>query len=72
MGEAELLVGGAGDFDAGPGKVARLDASQLTTSSGAGMPTAPTTVLTSTDIGSASNIAFYPAPAGLGLAASLP
>ncbi|MBK7858874.1 MAG: hypothetical protein IPJ65_09700 [Archangiaceae bacterium] len=54
------------------GKLARLDATQLTTSSGSGSPTAPETVLTSSDIGSAANVAFYPAPAGLPLFHALP
>ncbi len=53
------------------GKLARLDASQLMTSSGPGAPTAPQTVLSSSDMAYASNLALFPAPAGLPLAHSM-
>ncbi|MBX3191588.1 MAG: SMP-30/gluconolactonase/LRE family protein [Labilithrix sp.] len=54
------------------GKVARLAASQLGTSSGPGAPTIPETILTSDNIGSAGALAFYPAPSALPLFAKLP
>lgn len=54
------------------GKIARLTASQLATSSGAGAPTIPETIVSSADIGSAGALAFYPAPAALPLFAALP
>lgn len=47
------------------GKVARLAPSQLGTSTNAGDPTIPETVVTSADIGYAGGLAFFPAPAGL-------
>ncbi|MBL8949361.1 MAG: hypothetical protein JNK82_01195 [Myxococcaceae bacterium] len=50
------------------GKVVRLDASQLSTSSNGGNPTAPQVVLSSADIAYASNMAFFPAAANLPLA----
>jgi sugar lactone lactonase YvrE len=54
------------------GKFGRLGPTQLDTSTGAGAPTAPETVITSADIGSAVNLAFYPAPASLPLFHGLP
>jgi len=74
LGVSALLEGMAFDEAGGlwvafsAGKLARLDASQLMTSSGPGAPTAPQTVLSSADMGYASNLAFYPAPAALPLA----
>jgi sugar lactone lactonase YvrE len=65
-GEGGLWSAGAG------GTVVRLAPGQLDVSSGAGMPTMPSVILTSTDIGSAANLAFYPAPAGLPLFHALP
>jgi sugar lactone lactonase YvrE len=49
------------------GKVARLAADQLGTSTGAGDPTIPQTIVTSADIGYAGGLAFFPAPAALPL-----
>jgi sugar lactone lactonase YvrE len=49
------------------GKIARLAPTQLGTSTGAGEPTIPETILTSSDIGSAGALAFFPAPATLPL-----
>lgn len=54
------------------GRLARLDASQLSTSTDARAPTPPQTVLSSSDLAYGSNLAFYPAPAGLPLISSLP
>jgi sugar lactone lactonase YvrE len=54
------------------GKVARLAPAQLGTSSGAGSPTTPDTIVTSADIGSAGAMAFFPAPAALPIYARLP
>jgi sugar lactone lactonase YvrE len=54
------------------GKIARLGPAQLTSSSGPGAPTTPETVITSSDLGHASNIALYPAPAGTPLFHRLP
>lgn len=54
------------------GKVARVDPSQLTQSTGAGSPTVPQMVITSADIGSAVALAFYPSPAALPLYSSVP
>jgi streptogramin lyase len=49
------------------GQIARLGADQLGTSTGPGAPTAPATILTSADLGSASALALFPAPANLPL-----
>jgi streptogramin lyase len=49
------------------GKVARVAPEQLGTSTGAGDPTIPTTIVTSADIGYAGGLAFFPAPAALPL-----
>lgn len=49
------------------GKIARLDPTQLGTSTLPGAPTIPMTIVTSADIGSAGGMAFFPAPAGLPL-----
>jgi hypothetical protein len=49
------------------GKIARLAPGQLATSSGAGAPTIPSTIITSADIGSTGALAFFPAPANLPL-----
>lgn len=54
------------------GTIVRLAPAQLDVSSSAGAPTTPETLLKSTDIGSAVNLAFYPAPAGLPLYSALP
>lgn len=54
------------------GKLARLDPSQLTTSTGAGAPTVPQTVITSAEVGSVGNVALYPAPASSPLYHRLP
>lgn len=52
------------------GELARLDPSQLTASSGPGAPTIPATVLKSSAIGNAQNVAFYAAPPSSGLSAA--
>ena len=73
IGVTALLEGAAFDEGGGlwitgsQGKFARLAPSQLGTSSGAGNPTVPQTIITSADIGSAAGMAFYPAPAGVPL-----
>jgi sugar lactone lactonase YvrE len=54
------------------GKIARLDRSQLGTSSGTGAPTVPMTIISSSDIGNVSNVALWPAPAALPLFHALP
>lgn len=56
----------------GSGQLARLGPTQLTTSSVAGSPTAPATIIEATDIGYLGGLALYPAPAGLPLFHSLP
>lgn len=53
------------------GKVGRVAAAQLTTSTTQGSPTVPDVVVSSPDIGSAGAIAFYPAPAALPLYGSV-
>lgn len=78
LGVLALLEGFAFDGEGGlwsagsGGTIVRLAPAQLDVSSGAGMPTMPATILTSADIGSAANLAFYPAPAGLPLFHALP
>ncbi len=78
LGVLAILEGFAFDGEGGlwsagrGGTVLRLAPAQLDVSSTAGMPTLPETVLTSADLGSASNLAFYPAPAGLPLFHALP
>ena len=78
LGVTALLEGFAFDGEGGlwsagsGGTIFRLAPSQLDVSTGAGMPTMPATTITSADIGSAENPAFYPAPAGLPLYHSLP
>lgn len=78
LGVLALLEGFAFDeegglWSAGPGgKIVRLAPAQLDVSSGPGSPTTPETILTSADIGSAGNLALYPAPAGLPLFHALP
>ncbi len=78
LGVLALLEGFAFDGEGGlwsagsGGTVVRLAPAQLDVSSGAGMPTMPATILTSADIGSASNLAFYPSPACLPLFHALP
>ncbi len=78
LGVLALLEGFAFDGEGGlwsagsGGTIVRLAPAQLDVSSNSGMPTLPSTVLTSGDIGSASNLAFYPAPVGLPLFHSLP
>lgn len=51
----------------GAGKIARLAPAQLGTSTTYAAPTVPERVFTSTDIGSAGDIAIFPAPAALPL-----
>jgi sugar lactone lactonase YvrE len=78
LGVTALLEGMA--FDEGGGlwvtftsrKIARLTPTQLTMSSGPGSPTMPDRIISSPDMGSADGLVFYPAPAGLPLASSLP
>lgn len=78
LGVLALLEGFAFDEEGGlwsagaAGKLIRLAPTQLDVSSGPGAPTLPATVLSSTDIGSAANLALYPAPSGLPLFHSLP
>lgn len=78
LGVAALLEGFAFDGEGGlwsagsSGTIVRLAPAQLDVSSGAGMPTMPSTIIDSADLGSAENLAFYPAPAGLPLYHSLP
>ena len=54
------------------GKFARVAASQLGTSTNAGNPTVPQTIISSADVGYVGNLAFYPAPAALPLYHALP
>ncbi len=54
------------------GKLARFSPTQLTVSTNTGNPTVPETIITSTDIGYAADVAFYPAPAALPLFDALP
>ncbi len=54
------------------GQLIRLSPSQLTVSSTSGAPTTPERTITSEDIGSARDVAFYPAPAALPLFHALP
>ncbi|MCC6335642.1 MAG: hypothetical protein IT380_16825 [Myxococcales bacterium] len=78
LGVTALLEGFAFDGQGGlwsagsMGTFVRLAPAQLDTSSGPGMPTLPSVTITSGDVGSASNLGFYPAPAGLPLYHSLP
>lgn len=78
LGVTALLEGFAFDGQGGlwsagvAGTIVRLSPGQLDVSSGPGAPTNPDVVITSGDIGSVSNLAFYPAPAGLPLYSSLP
>lgn len=78
LGVTALLEGFAFDGQGGlwsagtAGTIVRLSPGQLDVSSGPGMPTNPEVVIRSDDIGSVSNLAFYPAPAGLPLYHSLP
>lgn len=78
IGVLSLLEGFAFDGEGGlwsagaQGTVFRLAPSQLDVSSSSGAPTTPERIITSTDVGSAENPAFYPAPAGLPLYSSLP
>lgn len=78
LGVAALLEGFAFDGEGGlwcagvGGTIVRLAPAQLDVSTEVGNATMPATVLTSSDIGSASTPAFYPAPAGLPLFHSLP
>ena len=78
IGVLALLEGFAFDGEGGlwsagaMGTLFRLAPVQLDVSSGAGAPTVPERIISSGDIGSASNVAFYPAPAGLPLYSSLP
>jgi sugar lactone lactonase YvrE len=71
--EGFAFDGQGGLWSAGvAGTVIRLAPSQLDTSSGPGMPTRPEVTISSDDVGSASNLGFYPAPAGLPLYHALP
>lgn len=78
LGVTALLYGFAFDGQGGlwsagsAGTFVRLAPAQLDVSSGPGMPTMPERVITSGDVGSVSNLAFYPAPAGLPLYHALP
>lgn len=54
------------------GSIVRLAPAQLDVSSGTGDPTTPETILNSPGLGSVSNLALYPAPAGLPLFHALP
>lgn len=54
------------------GSLIRLSPTQLSISTTSAAPTMPETVLTSADIGSTNNVAFYPAATGLPLYHSLP
>lgn len=54
------------------GSLARLSPTQLGTSSGAGDPTVPERIVSSSAFGSADHLAFYPAPAALPLYHALP
>lgn len=54
------------------GKFARIAPGQLGTSTNAGNPTVPETVISSADVGYVGNLAFYPAPAALPLYDALP
>lgn len=78
IGVLALLEGFAFDGEGGlwsagsQGHLIRLAPAQLDVDSGPGMPTVPAVVLASPDIGYVSNVAFYPAPAGLPLFHALP
>lgn len=78
IGVLALLEGFAFDGEGGlwsagsAGRLIRLAPDQLDLSTTSAMPTTPRTVLTSADIGSAVNVAFYPAPAGLPLFHAIP
>ncbi len=54
------------------GKFARLAPTQLLSSSTAGSPTTPATIIASADVGSAAFVALYPAPAALPMYHRLP
>lgn len=54
------------------GKVARLSPAQLAVSTGSGAPTTPERVISSTSLGYAEDLAFFPAPAALPLYSALP
>jgi sugar lactone lactonase YvrE len=54
------------------GKFARIAPADLGTSTNAGNPTAPGTLVSSADVGYVGNLAFYPAPAALPLYHALP
>ena len=54
------------------GQVARLTPEQLTVSTGPGAPTTPERVIRGSDLGSAADPAFFPAPKGLPLFHALP
>ena len=78
IGVLALLEGFAFDGEGGlwsagaAGTLFRLDPAQLDVSSRSGAPTVPARVITSASIGSAANLAFFPAPAGLPLYSALP
>jgi sugar lactone lactonase YvrE len=54
------------------GKIARIASSQQMTSTNAGSPTIPETIIGSADLAYADGLAFFPAPAALPLYAKLP
>jgi ligand-binding sensor domain-containing protein len=54
------------------GNVARLSATQLGTSVGAGSPVKPSVIVKSTRVGASLPVAFFPAPQGLPLYHSIP
>lgn len=56
----------------GSGQLARLSPAQLLTSTTAGSPTVPETIIQSADIGYLGGVAIYPAPAALPLYHRLP
>ncbi|MFZ5439233.1 MAG: hypothetical protein ACOZQL_04450 [Myxococcota bacterium] len=78
LGVTALLEGFAFDGEGGlwsagrQGHLVRLAPAQLDVDSGPGMPTLPAIDVASPDVGYLSNLAFYPAPAGLPLYHALP
>jgi len=78
VGVNALLAGMAFDEGGGlwitlaTGKFGRLAPAQLTVTTSAGAPTVPERVITGSALGSAEDMAFYPAPAALPLYSALP
>ncbi len=71
--EGFLFDEGGGLWSAGAqGQLFRLSPAQLAVSSTAGAPTPPEVTLQSSELGSAANLAIYPAPAALPLWHALP